>query len=170
MAAYTVSAGWRAIGQIGLNQAIDATSTVQLEELGKRVRCKDTAASLYGNGEFIYLTGVTSTVAGSLVLITAANGTSLAATRNIGSVGVACSANAASTSYGWYQIKGAAMMATGTCDINLPVYVGASGVGDTTAVAGDLIEGAISRTAADTATAIVLFGCNPTLGDADNSA
>jgi hypothetical protein len=137
--------------------------------LGKRVRCKDTASTLYGFGEFIYLTGAASTVAGSLVLITAGYGTSLAATRNIGSVGTACSANAATTSYGWYQIKGAAMMAVGTCAANTEVYVGASGVGDTTAVAGDIIEGARSVTAADTATAIVMLGVNPSLTDADNA-
>jgi hypothetical protein len=168
MAAYTVSTGWAPVDRGGLNQFINATSATQLHALGERVVCRDTASTDYGFGEFIYLKGVASTVAGSVVLIKDDFSTSLSAARGKGAHAVACSANVANQ-YGWYQIKGKAMMAVGTCAANAPVHLGASGVGDTTVVAGDNILGARSVTAADTATAIVNLACNPVCGDFDNA-
>jgi hypothetical protein len=169
MAAYTVSGGWRSVSRIGLNQPIDVTSTVKLHTLGDTVRCKDTASTDYGYGEFIYLSGVASTVAGSSVLITAGYGTTLSAARDKGGIAVACSANAATTSYGWYQTKGKAVCAVGTCDINSPLYLGASGVLDTTEAVGDCVYGARSVTAADTATAVVNFGRSAACNDGNNA-
>ena len=48
-------------------QAIADTSTVQLLPLGTRVKAVDIASTAYGEGEFIYLKGVASTVVGSVV-------------------------------------------------------------------------------------------------------
>lgn len=68
----------------------------------------------YGGGEFILLAGVTSTVVGSLVTYNSSTfATTL--TPNTGAnlsapVAVAMSANAASTTWGWYQIGGAAVI------------------------------------------------------------
>lgn len=68
----------------------------------------------YGGGEFILLAGVASTVVGSLVTY---NSVSFATTlapntgANLASpVAVAMSANAAATTWGWYQIGGAAVI------------------------------------------------------------
>jgi hypothetical protein len=172
MAAYTVSPGWRPVDQMGLNQPIDATSTVQLEPLGKRVRCKDTASTGYGYGEFVYLTGVASTVAGSVVYMTGGYGTALVAARSIGTIAVACSANVANQ-YGWYQTRGKAMMAVGAVSgAASPMYITTGGVAYETAEAGsvgDTIEGARSVTAADTSTAIVNLGVHATASDYDGA-
>ena len=87
-------------------QPIAVTDTTQNHPLGTIVKAFDPT---YGEGEFIYLKGVASTVVGSLVdydsyLAT----TALApATGGIGPVAVAMSANVASQ-YGWYQIAGIA--------------------------------------------------------------
>ncbi len=89
-------------------QPIAVTDTTQNHALGTIVRAVDPT---YGEGEFIYLKGVASTVVGSLVdydsyLAT----TALApATGGIGAVAVAMSANVASQ-YGWYQISGSAVV------------------------------------------------------------
>jgi hypothetical protein len=45
-------------------QAISDTSTTQLVPLGTRVKAIDKASTAYGEGEFIYLLGVASTVVG----------------------------------------------------------------------------------------------------------
>jgi hypothetical protein len=87
-------------------QPIADTSTVQLHPLGKIIRGVDPT---YGEGEFIYLKGVASTVVGSLVTYdqTLATTTLAPATGGIGPVAVAMSANVLAN-YGWYQIAGAA--------------------------------------------------------------
>src|ERR1044071_6173265 len=91
-------------------QRIADTSTTQNHELGKRVRAKDTGATAYGEGEFVYAKGVGSTVVGSVVLFDQDGWTTTLATANDkGEIGVAMSANIANQ-YGWYQVfgKGAA--------------------------------------------------------------
>src|SRR6056300_1236077 len=89
----------------GAWQPIAETSTTQRHPLGTIVTAHEPGT---GEGEFIYLTGVASTVAGSLVSYnTSTHQTTLAA---VGAgvplpLGVAMSANVASQ-YGWYQIGG----------------------------------------------------------------
>jgi hypothetical protein len=112
-----------------VEQAIADTSTTQKHHLGKIVRAYD---STYGEGEFIYLLGVASTVVGSLVrwnattyqtaLLTVANG------KNKGvPVGVAMSANVASQ-YGWYQISGNAVIKKTTVAVTpqVPIFISAT--------------------------------------------
>ncbi len=112
-----------------VEQAIADTSTTQKHKLGKIVRAYD---STYGEGEFIYLLGVASTVVGSLVkwnattyqtaLLTVANG------KNKGvPVGVAMSANVASQ-YGWYQISGNAVIKKTTVAVTpqVPIFISAT--------------------------------------------
>jgi len=90
-------------------QAIADTSTIQLLPLGTRVKAVDIASTAYGEGEFIYLKGVASTVVGSCVLINPDDfSTSLLAANDIGDVGFSMSINVASN-YGWYQIYGKAV-------------------------------------------------------------
>ena len=88
-------------------QPITETSTTQKHPLGTIVRAKDPT---YGEGEFIYLTGIGSTTVGSIVnyddsYTTALNTTGLATPRPLA---IAMSANVASQ-YGWYQISGLAI-------------------------------------------------------------
>jgi hypothetical protein len=79
----------------------------QAHPLGTIVRAYDTTL---GEGEFIYLAGVSATAVGSLVYYNPLAGTSTL-TPNTGStnypVAVAMSANL-KTQYGWYQINGVA--------------------------------------------------------------
>lgn len=170
MAAYTVSTGWKPIDRIGLNQNVGTTSTTQLHTLGERVKCRDTASSAYGDGEFIYLKGVVGTGAGSIVLIKDDYSTSLVAARDKGSLAAATAAIVADN-YGWYQIKGKAMIKSAAAvAANAPLYIAAAGeVLDDLAVAGDQVIGARSVTAQDTATLIANFTCNPATADFDNA-
>lgn len=127
-------------------QAIaDISATAQVP-LGTIVRAKD---STYGEGEFVYLLGVASTVVGSVVrwnatthqtaLLTVANG------KNKGvPVGVAMGANVAS-SYGWYQISGNAVVKKTTVAVTpqVPIFIsGTDGRIKVLASAGQQILGA----------------------------
>lgn len=136
----TPGAGW---------QPIDVTDTVKRHAYGTVVTAVD---STYGAGEFIYLKGVASTAIGSWVLYALDDGsTSLLAANDIGSVGVAMSANVASQ-YGWYQIKGKAVgkALTGFVD-NANVYSTATaGSIDDAVVAGDRVKNAKGASAVDT--------------------
>ena len=85
-------------------QPIDETSTTQKLPTGTIIKAKDDSL---GVGEFIYLKGVASTVVGSVVAFDEADVTALAAANAQGRIGVAMSANVAS-SFGWYQISGKA--------------------------------------------------------------
>lgn len=170
MAAYTPSTGWKPIDRVGLNQAITEVSETAKHTLGERVVCKDTSSSAYGYGEFIYLKGVVGTGAGSIVLIKDDYSTSLVAARDKGSLAAACAAIVADR-YGWYQIKGKAMIKSAAAvGANAPLYIAAAGeVLDDLAVAGDQVIGARSVTAQDTATLIANFTCNPATADFDNA-
>lgn len=106
----------------------------------------------YGPGEFIYLSGVASTVVGSVVTFNPDDfSTALAAANAVGPVAVSMSANGASQ-YGWYQIygKGVAKVLTGFVD-NADCYLTATaGSIDDADVAGDYIRGMKGASAIDT--------------------
>jgi hypothetical protein len=90
-------------------QPIANTETVRKHPLGTLVRAWD---ETYGEGEFIYLLGVASTVVGSVVTYNATTyQTALSPdTANFQApVAVAMSANVASQ-YGWYQVSGNAVV------------------------------------------------------------
>jgi hypothetical protein len=123
-------------------QAIDQTSTTQLLPLGTRVRAYDVASTAYGEGEFIYLKGVASTVLGSVVTYAQDDSsTALLAANAIDPVAVSMSDNVAS-SYGWYQIFGKAVgkVLTGFAD-NANCYATATaGSIDDAIVGGDRVK------------------------------
>lgn len=110
-------------------QPIANTETTQKHVLGTTVRGWDPT---YGEGEFIYLLGVASTIVGSVVkyntttwltaLITVANGGNKGVP-----VGVAMSANVASQ-YGWYQIAGNAVIKKTSVSVNpgVPIFISAT--------------------------------------------
>ena len=127
-------------------QPIANTETTQKHALGTLVKANDPT---YGEGEFIYLLGVASTVVGSVVkynatsylteLITVSNG------KNKGvPVAVAMSANVANQ-YGWYQIGGNAVVKKTTVAVTpqVPIFIsGTSGRIKVLASAGQQILGA----------------------------
>ncbi|MFA6904495.1 MAG: hypothetical protein WC236_15575 [Gallionellaceae bacterium] len=135
------------------SQPIADTSTTQLHPLGTIVRANDPT---YGEGEFIYLLGVVSTVVGSPVNYNpTTHQTALApAGSNIPeSIAFAMSANVASQ-YGWYQIGGLTVAAKSTGAMTVGTAVGISTAGFINATAtGKEVSGAVvaaTVTAAET--------------------
>ena len=137
-------------------QPIAVTDTVANHPLGSVLEAKD---PVYGAGEFIYLLGVASTVAGSLVTW---NGNSSGtptfqtalcpSTANLAQpVAVAMSANTAGR-YGWYQVYGNAVVSTnGTLAAGpAPIYIGSAGNVTSTGAAGKQILSAVNVTATGT--------------------
>lgn len=172
MAAYTTD--WKIVTPLIGAQPIAETSTTQRHALGTIVEAKDAghANNLAGNGvgSFVYAIGVGSTVAGSWVTFLEDGWTTaLIAGNAIGKVGVAMSANAATTAYGWYQIRGkaVAVAATGFAD-NANVYTSSAGVVDDSIVAGDRVQNCKGASALDApATGFAEFEIdNPFVNDA----
>lgn len=132
-------------------QPIATSSTTQSHVIGTRVRAYD---ETYGEGEFIYLKGVASTVVGDLVVYDEkANTTTRAVAGSRGPAAVAMSANVASQ-YGWYQIAGSAVVKAGTVSANGNVYLTATaGTVDDAVVSGDKVDGARFKTADGTPSA-----------------
>ena len=135
-----------------LPQAIADISTTALMPLGTRCKAYDTASTAYGEGEFIYLKGVASTVLGSVITYSQDdNSTALLAANAIDPVAIAMAANVAS-SYGWYQIfgKGVAKVLAGFAD-NANCYATATaGSIDDAIVAGDRVKCMKGASAIDT--------------------
>jgi hypothetical protein len=124
--------------------------------LGTVIRARD---SVYGEGEFIYLKGVASTVTGSVVTWGGATTgtpnyqTALAAAtgNQARPLAVAMGPNLA-TGFGWYQIGGAAVVATnGTLAAGPgPVFLAGTGQLTSVAAAGAQVLDAINLTATGT--------------------
>lgn len=133
-------------------QQLDETSTTQNHPLGTIVKGVDGAS---GEGEFIYLKGVGSTVVGSWVTYNMDDGsTTLLVGNAIGPVAVAMSANVASQ-YGWYQIQGKASAKSGDVADNAKVYIDTvAGQCDDAVVAGDKVFNAKWASADDTASGL----------------
>lgn len=134
-------------------QRIENTDTTQNLPIGTIVRAKDPT---YGEGEFIYLKGVASTVAGDVVEFDAYTPATVrwAGTANKGKpLAVAMSANVASQ-YGWYQISGAAVINTsGTVAAGDPAYYQATATVSSTGVNGKQMLNAIALSANGTPSA-----------------
>jgi hypothetical protein len=136
-----------------IGQPIAETSTVRAHRLGDRFQCSD---DTYGPGEFIYLSGVASTVVGSWVTFNQDdNTTALLAANAIGPVAIAMSACDAATKFGWYQIYGKAVgRVLALFADNANVYAtGTPGSVDDAVVAGDLVKNAKGASAIGTPSA-----------------
>ena len=148
--------------QLGL-PPIEDTNTTQLCPLGTVTRARH---ETYGEGEFIYMLGVASTVVGSVVSYNATTfqTTLLPNTANLGTpVAVAMSANVASQ-YGWYQIEGLAVMkkTAVTCTPQGKIYIsGTAGRIFITSTSGKQILGAkaanLTTVTSTTSTLVVLI-------------
>lgn len=132
-------------------QDIATTETVQKHPIGTSVRAVDPT---YGEGEFIYLKGVASTIVGDLVVYDQyANTTTRAVAGSRGPAAVSMSANIAGQ-FGWYQVKGAAVVKAGTVAADGNVYLTATaGSIDDAVVVGDKVDGARIKTADGTPSA-----------------
>lgn len=100
---------WRISSPFLGSQPLDEISTTQQHPLGTIIKATHPT---YGEGEFIYLKGVGSTVAGAIVTYDDSFQTALA-TSAVGSpnpLAIAVGANVADR-YGWYQIAGIAYVA-----------------------------------------------------------
>ena len=134
-------------GPIG-TQTIASTSTTKQVALGTVIQAVDPT---YGIGEFIYLTGVASTVVGSIVNYDDTWQTALdtaAVTGPSRPLAIAMSANGAAA-YGWYQISG---MATAV-KANTVSFADGAGLGSASGLAvavatGTVIQSAVVRTVA----------------------
>jgi hypothetical protein len=150
----TVNTSTAAAGTLGSTRGPAGSSTPG--RLGSIAKAYDPT---YGEGEFIYLLGVVSTVAGSVVTWNGNTSgkptfqtTLAAATANQGApLAVAMSANVAGQ-YGWYMISGNAVVATNGTLAAGPgkVYLAGSGQVTSTAAAGEEVVNAINVTATGT--------------------
>lgn len=103
--------------------------------------------------EFIYLKGVSSTIAGSVVTFDEVGITTLVAANAIGPIAVATAAVDANTKFGWYAIVGCHlvdMVANSADNVGLGRETTNGKVGDGRA-AGDMIANMVARGATTTA-------------------
>lgn len=120
-------------------QAIAVNSATQLLPLGTRVHAQD---PVYGEGEFIYLKGLNTTVVGTFVTYNPDDwSTKIWAANDIGFAAFAMSA-CVTGEFGWYQIYGKAVAKAGTVVDNALVYGAGAGVVDDAVVAGDRVKNA----------------------------
>ena len=119
----------------------DDIHTTETNKLG--TRAKDAA----GN-EYIFLKGVANTVAGDWVSFDEAFVTTRLVANARGRVGIAQAATVAST-YGWYLIYGTGLanVLTGFADNGNVYATSTAGSVDDATVAGDLVVGAMGRSA-----------------------
>lgn len=154
---------------IGL-QPITAVATTAQHPLGTKVRAVDLGTNSNGEGEFIYVAGGTSVVAGSWVLYSEDDyTTSLLAANDIGQVGVGMSTLSAST-YGWIHVRGKAVgkAASAFADNGNVYSTATAGTVDDAIVAGDRIKNCKGASALDApATGMAEFEINyPAVDDA----
>lgn len=145
---------WRFSESRVIPQRVDETSTTQNLPLGTIVRAQDDNGR---SGEFIYLQGIASTVAGSWVTYNQEGATALLVASAVGPVAVAMSANVASQ-YGWYQISGrAATQASSVAIASGAVLYSTASAGsiDDAVVSGDRIYNARQVAAKATTPAVV---------------
>jgi hypothetical protein len=139
-------------GRIGA-QPIAETSTTARHPLGTIVRAVDPT---YGEGEFIYLQGIGSTVVGSIVnydavYVTALHTSALDKPRPLA---VAMSANVA-TQYGWYQIAGQAIVVkSNALSLAAGDAIGASSGAAVVVASGAILNGMCVAAIASAATAV----------------
>lgn len=98
--------------------------------------------------EYIFLKGVADTTANSWVVFDENHVTALLSANAKGRVGIAMAAIVADR-YGWYQIygKGTGKVLTGFADNGLVYATATAGSVDDAVVAGDIVVGAIGRSA-----------------------
>ncbi len=118
--------------------------------LGTIVKAKD---PLYGEGEFIYLKGVASSLVGSAVVWDSTYLPTLTTTTTRGPVAVAMAATLLGQ-FGWYQLEGISVVKdTGATSGSACQGNATPGVVGVTIVAGQYIDGMVTKTADGTPSA-----------------
>jgi hypothetical protein len=148
--AYTTD--WQILDPKMRVQGISEVSTAQKHPLGTRVRAVDRGTNQNGEGEFIYLAGVTNCAVGSWVTFLMDSGTAvLLAANAIAPVAIAMSAVDAATKFGWFQVYGKAvgLALAGYLDNALVYATGTAGSVDDAVVAGDRVKCALGASALD---------------------
>ena len=113
------------------------------------VRAVDKASTVYGGGEFIYLTGLASTAVGEWVTYNPDDWSTAFLTADaVGHVAVAMSACVANE-FGWYQIEGKVVgLAAARFSDNGDVYIAATdGTVDDAVVTGDRVHHVLGASA-----------------------
>jgi hypothetical protein len=146
--------------------AVQATRNTLTEVDSAKTNVLGAVAQDAAGNEYIYLTGVANTVAGSWVTYDEAYLTTLLVADAVGPCAIALAATVASK-YGWYCIKGTATGICGDIADNAPIYATATdGSVDDANVAGDLIMHATSRSEDALATTNATFQiCYPCVTD-----
>lgn len=147
------STDWQLVTPLIGAQPIQSTSTTQNHPLGTIVRAVDRGANANGEGEFIYVKGVTNGALGAWAGVNADDGSTTLAVANgiYPLIGIMMSVLSASTIYGWLQITGKAvgLVLAGFVD-NADVYLTATpGSVDDSDVAGDFVSNAKGASAID---------------------
>lgn len=147
------STDWKIITPLIGAQPISSVSTTQNHPLGTIVQARDDGSNGNGQGEFIYVKGVSSGARGAWVGINADDGSTTLATANgiYPLIGIMMADLDASTDYGWCQISGKAVgkALTAFAD-NGDVYLTATaGSVDDADVAGDFVSNAKGASALD---------------------
>lgn len=135
--------GWPAPGTVDTSMKVPAGTVATYRD------------AVLGGGEFIYLLGVANTLLGSVVTYALSDGVSLngtttlwAGTANTGAPVAVATAAILATNWGWYQIGGAAIVASsGTVAAGNPLYFQAAGVVQAAAVNGKQMAGALASSA-----------------------
>lgn len=153
------------------HQPIATNSTTKNHPLGSIISATDPT---YGSGEFIYLKGVASTVAGSIVVYDDSFQTALAtsALDEPRPMAVSVAATVADE-YGWYQISGIAYASkSGSLCLVKGGRFGVTAGAVVAAATGNLVNGAVVAVTASVvspAEAYVYIMCNRPHGPSDLS-
>ena len=149
--------GWPAPGYVWTDETGDiTTNTIQHPPLGTVAQYYDNGTTQLCAGEFIWLLGVASTVAGDVVSYIGADGagakgvtTRWAGTGNTGGPLAVATAATVAAAQGWYQIGGAAIVNTsGTVVAGNPLYyAGTTALMGASASNGKQVMGAIAGSA-----------------------
>lgn len=131
---------WKIIEPRAGMQAINAVETEAKHALGTKVRAVDPD---YGEGEFVYVKGVTSGAVGSWVTLNPDGWTTtLLVADAIGDVGVLMAVLDAATDYGWAQIYGkcSALALASFADDGRVYATSTAGSVDDAVVDGDMVH------------------------------
>lgn len=140
--------GWTAPGNVDSSMLVPAGTVATFRD------------AVLGGGEFIYLLGAANTILGSVVTYQLSDGVSLngttvlwAGTANTGAPIAVATAAIVAAKWGWYQIGGAAIVATsGTITAGNPLYFQTTGVVQSAAVNGKQIDHAVASSSNGTPT------------------
>ena len=139
-----VTAGtWVITDAVAGTQGIATVSTTQNHPFGTIVRAKDVGSTAYGEGEFVYVKGVTSGAVKKWAGYNRKSGaTTLAVADGVYPIGVMVSTLDATTDFGWLQISGrcVAKCLTSFADNGICYLTSTAGSVDDASVIGDVVH------------------------------